>query len=163
MPLLFQIAYIIGLVLLSVLLTYYCFAVVWKYGRRYYYRHQVVAQPTLRYHVEYITYKYYFFTNFHRSQELNQDTCAICLEQFQENCEVKKLPCHHIFHPGCVDPWLIRSVGDCPVCKRNVLTTNPRTTNNQSHNRHHENEERRSYSQNTNLLDDSLNVWYGYI
>lgn len=63
-----------------------------------------------------------------REQELNQDTCAICLEQFTSNSQVKKLPCRHIFHPECVDQWLIRSVGECPVCKRNVLSTEEQET-----------------------------------
>jgi Ring finger domain len=44
-------------------------------------------------------------------------TCAICLEDFTEGEEVKKLPCGggHRFHPLCIGQWL-REHATCPNC-----------------------------------------------
>lgn len=39
--------------------------------------------------------------------------CAICLEQFQPEDDVAKLPCGHIFHPVCAHRW-IREDWRCP-------------------------------------------------
>ncbi|KAI8576612.1 hypothetical protein K450DRAFT_255845 [Umbelopsis ramanniana AG] len=46
------------------------------------------------------------------------DICAVCLDQFEENIsQVRKLPCNHIFHAACIDPWLKDRSGFCPICK----------------------------------------------
>ena len=46
--------------------------------------------------------------------------CTICLELFQDNESVKQLPCSHIFHPHCIDPWLA-SHTTCPNCRISVI------------------------------------------
>jgi hypothetical protein len=43
-------------------------------------------------------------------------TCAVCTDQFKENDIVSDLPCKHLFHPGCLEPWLITN-NTCPVCR----------------------------------------------
>ena len=48
------------------------------------------------------------------------DTCAICVEDFQEGVEVRVLPCDHVFHPKCVDEWLGHHSSLCPLCKMEV-------------------------------------------
>ena len=45
-------------------------------------------------------------------------TCNICLGSLDED-EVKTLPCLHVFHTGCIDPWLRQSI-HCPTCKTRV-------------------------------------------
>ena len=45
---------------------------------------------------------------------------CLCGEGIEEGQKVKFLPCCHVFHVGCIDPWL-RSQGICPVDKRGVL------------------------------------------
>lgn len=54
--------------------------------------------------------------------ENSQRTCMICLGEFEDGEQLKKLPCSHQFHCGCVEEWLKRSV-ECPICKHNVDRT----------------------------------------
>lgn len=66
------------------------------------------------------------FHNFNTSP-LSQPTCPICLEDFElasadnEGSTVRELPCHHIFHPECVDSFLRLNSSLCPMCKKSAL------------------------------------------
>uniref|UniRef100_A0A8C5E8N2 RING-type domain-containing protein n=1 Tax=Gouania willdenowi TaxID=441366 RepID=A0A8C5E8N2_GOUWI len=57
-----------------------------------------------------------------RNQETESDfdNCAVCIEGYKPNDVVRILPCRHIFHKHCVDPWL-QDHRTCPMCKMNVL------------------------------------------
>lgn len=63
----------------------------------------------------------------YRPTPLSQPTCAICLDDFvplssgTEGSTVRELPCHHIFHPECVDTFLRDSSSLCPMCKKTAL------------------------------------------
>ncbi|XP_035387853.1 E3 ubiquitin-protein ligase RNF130 isoform X1 [Electrophorus electricus] len=46
--------------------------------------------------------------------------CAVCIESYQLNDVVRILPCKHVFHKMCVDPWLNEHC-TCPMCKLNIL------------------------------------------
>lgn len=48
-----------------------------------------------------------------------EEKCPVCLMEFEDKEEIKKLPCKHMYHPGCIDTWLKRSC-KCPICKRDV-------------------------------------------
>ena len=37
-----------------------------------------------------------------KKQEDIQESCCICVEDFQENTEIKQTPCQHIFHNDCL-------------------------------------------------------------
>jgi len=50
----------------------------------------------------------------------SQTQCPVCLEEFARGDAVRVLPCSHIGHPACMDPWLRRS-HKCPLCKQDVL------------------------------------------
>lgn len=52
----------------------------------------------------------------------SQETCAICLEDYVEGDQLRVLPCQHVFHCLCVDPWLLSSRRVCPVCKRRLVS-----------------------------------------
>ncbi|KAJ1968111.1 hypothetical protein H4R35_006516 [Dimargaris xerosporica] len=49
------------------------------------------------------------------------ELCAICLSDFCAGDNVRVLPCHHQYHPLCIDPWLLNVSSLCPLCKANVL------------------------------------------
>lgn len=45
--------------------------------------------------------------------------CSICLESFLVGDELIRLPCNHMYHLYCLDPW-VRTCGDCPYCRRRI-------------------------------------------
>ncbi|KAF9360242.1 hypothetical protein BGX34_007882 [Mortierella sp. NVP85] len=49
-----------------------------------------------------------------------QTTCAICLTDYDVGEQVRTLPCHHQYHLGCIDPWLLSVAALCPICKRDL-------------------------------------------
>ncbi|CAL5205068.1 unnamed protein product [Lathyrus oleraceus] len=45
--------------------------------------------------------------------------CCICIANYENDDELRELPCSHLFHKDCVDKWLkINAL--CPLCKREV-------------------------------------------
>lgn len=62
---------------------------------------------------------------FHSSPEGALDMCAICIEDFEESIIVRLLPCGHIFHPECIDPWFLTRQARCPLCKKNYYAPKP--------------------------------------
>lgn len=55
------------------------------------------------------------------SSEDDNRKCMVCLETFQDNEELRVLPCLHRYHKACVDPWLARD-RHCPVCKYDIMS-----------------------------------------
>ncbi|TID22532.1 hypothetical protein CANINC_003307 [Pichia inconspicua] len=47
-------------------------------------------------------------------------SCAICLEDLNNDDMVRGLLCGHVFHKVCIDPWLTHRKGYCPTCKKDL-------------------------------------------
>jgi hypothetical protein len=54
--------------------------------------------------------------------DLHLMTCGICLDDFEKNEILRVLPCRHMFHFVCVDPWLLGRRRTCPMCKNNIAS-----------------------------------------
>ena len=50
----------------------------------------------------------------------SNETCAICLDEYEEDDGLRELPCGHRFHVDCIDEWLTRVNSVCPLCKYDV-------------------------------------------
>ncbi|WKX98839.1 hypothetical protein Q1695_014039 [Nippostrongylus brasiliensis] len=51
--------------------------------------------------------------------ELDID-CAVCIDPYQIGDVVRTLPCRHVYHKSCIDPWLLEH-RTCPMCKADIL------------------------------------------
>ncbi|XP_004501279.1 E3 ubiquitin-protein ligase At1g63170-like isoform X2 [Cicer arietinum] len=66
--------------------------------------------------------------------------CCICIANYENNDDLRELPCSHLFHKECVDTWLkINAL--CPLCKSEVgnVTDEPAIGENTSQQRGDEN------------------------
>ncbi|XP_066233302.1 E3 ubiquitin-protein ligase RNF149 isoform X2 [Saccopteryx leptura] len=52
--------------------------------------------------------------------DVDAENCAVCIENFKVKDVVRILPCKHIFHRICIDPWLLDH-RTCPMCKLDVI------------------------------------------
>ncbi|RWR84102.1 LOW QUALITY PROTEIN: E3 ubiquitin-protein ligase ATL6-like protein [Cinnamomum micranthum f. kanehirae] len=53
--------------------------------------------------------------------------CAVCLNEFEDDENLRLLPkCSHVFHPHCIDSWLV-SHTTCPVCRSDLVAADPDT------------------------------------
>ncbi|ESP01849.1 hypothetical protein LOTGIDRAFT_138976, partial [Lottia gigantea] len=55
-------------------------------------------------------------------EEENDDQlekCTICLSEFEDGEDVRRLPCMHLFHIECVDQWLCTNK-KCPICRVDI-------------------------------------------
>jgi hypothetical protein len=48
------------------------------------------------------------------------EICPVCIDGFKTCDIVRILPCKHLFHKSCVDPWLLEN-RSCPMCKMDIL------------------------------------------
>ena len=55
-------------------------------------------------------------------EEEEQMQCAICLDELNDEDEVRRIPCMHVFHTNCIDRWL-QDHKKCPVCNYEINTS----------------------------------------
>ncbi|KXS15359.1 hypothetical protein M427DRAFT_98812 [Gonapodya prolifera JEL478] len=53
-------------------------------------------------------------------QQHSHPNCPICLSPFHPGTLLRRLPCSHSFHVGCVDEWLVNGRAECPLCRFDV-------------------------------------------
>jgi len=46
----------------------------------------------------------------------NNNSCTICMDEYEPDADLLTLPCFHNFHYDCVKPWF-RTKNECPVCR----------------------------------------------
>lgn len=56
---------------------------------------------------------------FCRGKSDDDDSCAICMSEYQTGDIIRTLPCGHKYCQKCIDPWLVEHV-ECPVCRKEV-------------------------------------------
>ena len=49
--------------------------------------------------------------------------CSICFEGLREGTQ--RLPCGHVFHRRCLEPWVLRDGRTCPLCREPVPGPQP--------------------------------------
>ncbi|KAJ3670676.1 hypothetical protein LUZ60_008102 [Juncus effusus] len=64
----------------------------------------------------------FFNPSIHFSSSETERKCTICQEEYEENEEMGKLECGHIYHLYCIKQWLSHK-NSCPVCKSSVSKT----------------------------------------
>jgi len=47
--------------------------------------------------------------------------CAVCKDVFAFGETAKEVPCKHLFHEGCIIPWL-KQTNSCPICRMEMPT-----------------------------------------
>ncbi|XP_026851987.2 RING finger protein 148 [Electrophorus electricus] len=52
--------------------------------------------------------------------EAEDYSCAVCIDSFKRGDVVTNLPCRHVFHKTCIEPWLLEH-HTCPMCKYDIL------------------------------------------
>jgi hypothetical protein len=48
--------------------------------------------------------------------ECADQSCGVCLVQFEGDDVVRCLPCAHPFHDECIKEWLSKWKNTCPLC-----------------------------------------------
>ena len=98
-------------------------------------------------------------TNNDEEEEEDDDddapSCAICMQDYKVDDELRILPCGHEFHCECVDKWLpMKKI--CPLCRHDVTkkVQSPRNNNN---NRNNSNNNQEQSNNNNNNNDNNNN------
>ncbi|KAH0735554.1 hypothetical protein KY285_011261 [Solanum tuberosum] len=56
-----------------------------------------------------------------------QEACAICLIEYNDEDTIGTLQCGHEFHVECIKKWLMRKK-TCPYCRAQLLPTHEKTS-----------------------------------
>lgn len=50
--------------------------------------------------------------------DYQDNSCNICLSNYDINDNLIKLPCNHYFHKDCISNWLCKENVNCPICRK---------------------------------------------
>lgn len=59
--------------------------------------------------------------------DLGDKSCSVCAELYTSGPLYIVNPCHHIFHQGCLKPWINMHRNTCPNCRRVIVNIQPLT------------------------------------
>ncbi|KAJ3198715.1 hypothetical protein HK099_003488, partial [Clydaea vesicula] len=67
-------------------------------------------------------------SNIDNNERIEQHSCVICLESFNEGDSIRELKvCTHIFHKDCIDEWFSSKFNlnkrSCPLCSCDALNS----------------------------------------
>ncbi|EKM75523.1 hypothetical protein AGABI1DRAFT_116356 [Agaricus bisporus var. burnettii JB137-S8] len=60
------------------------------------------------------------------------ERCLICLDEYEEEDEIRVMNCRHAFHRGCVDTWLQTGKNNCPACRSTGVASTSTSTSTSS-------------------------------
>lgn len=67
-------------------------------------------------------------TTQHRAVRQQEDICAICQDEIEENQEMRRINhCGHYFHLDCIDTWFQGNVL-CPTCRHDIRESQAHTS-----------------------------------
>ena len=55
-----------------------------------------------------------------KAMETKRKEAETEMQKLEKGEEVKRLPCGHVFHAVCIDPWLKEQRAVCPVCRQGI-------------------------------------------
>ena len=61
------------------------------------------------------------YKNVNKELREKHTTCAICIDDFNDESNIRIIKCSHVFHKDCIDPWLLKESYKCPVCRDDTL------------------------------------------
>ena len=67
---------------------------------------------------EFINFEKVKYCNIEKKDEYD-NSCSICLTEFEDDSDIGFTNCEHIFHTGCITEWS-RYKKDCPVCRKDL-------------------------------------------
>ncbi|EAS00774.1 zinc finger, C3HC4 type (RING finger) protein (macronuclear) [Tetrahymena thermophila SB210] len=56
--------------------------------------------------------------NLHRNND--QNTCSICLGEYEDNDRIRVTCCRHVFHQECIEEWALKK-NQCPFCREKIF------------------------------------------
>uniref|UniRef100_A0A1J3DCM5 Putative E3 ubiquitin-protein ligase XERICO n=1 Tax=Noccaea caerulescens TaxID=107243 RepID=A0A1J3DCM5_NOCCA len=57
------------------------------------------------------------FESLCRCKKQADNECSVCLSKFEEDSEINKLKCGHLFHKTCLEKWIDYWNITCPLCR----------------------------------------------
>ncbi|KAL4499135.1 hypothetical protein ABPG72_017037 [Tetrahymena utriculariae] len=54
----------------------------------------------------------------HRNND--QNTCSICLGEYEDNDKIRVTWCRHVFHQQCIEEWALKK-NQCPFCRETIF------------------------------------------
>lgn len=97
------------------------------------------------------------------NENITSNICPISLVEFEQNEELIRLPCNHLFNKENIINWLEKEKSECPVCRYQLPSTEIRNPENEPSNNEENTstddniEESNEVNTNNNIINDLSN------